>query len=126
MVVVLYMERRIGFFETRMDSGFSVWVFAAAVMAGAAGLGVFGTFLDTLRSHMFNERSRYVLMAVNELIRITLFGIYIHFADALYGRVELGNALAEVVFTLIVYGFLQLISTMIQTIRARQAGKNLK
>ncbi|WP_146241075.1 hypothetical protein [Paenibacillus sambharensis] len=124
VVFSVYSLQMFDFIEIRISSIGSMFAFAALLFLGLGIVGIFGTFLETLRTHLFGDRFKLAGIAVQEVVLIAVFGAIIHMINQWIAGFEIGNYQTEILLALFLYGLITLISKLGDHVKKQDEANN--
>lgn len=119
LVFSVYSLKVFDFMDIRISSIPSLFSFTGLLILGAGALSVIGSFLDSLRRHLFKDSFKFGCMVIQEILLIVLFGGMIYWIDQWVSGVEIGNIQTEFLLALFIYGLITLLGKLGDQIKKR-------
>ncbi|CAM4465166.1 hypothetical protein [Paenibacillus tarimensis] len=126
LVFSVYSLQVFDFIKIRITSIGSLVAFIALLFLGLGILGIIGTFLSTLRKHLFKDRFKLAVITVQEIVLIAIFGVIIYTIDLWIDGVVIENVQTEILLALFLYGLISLIGKMGEQIKKQDEAKKEK
>lgn len=109
LVFAVYALRSADLIKFRISSIGSMFAFIGLILFGFAALSSIGTVLDSLRRHLLQNRIKIAGIVVQEVILISMFGLFVHMVDRWINGVQIESVQTEILLTLFLYGLVTLL-----------------